>query len=119
MSTQRHEIAAWLGPALADLSDEQVDQIADAFETIQARYEGKDADDDAEAARSGAAQVIIGDDDLETIAAAYLAARRLERERMAALTGAIAATAAQGESEVRIADMAGVTRMTVRKALGK
>ena len=61
----------------------------------------------------------IGDSTLEVIADNWRRAKSMERDAMARLTGAIIASAVQGQPETVIAERAGVNRMTVRKALGK
>lgn len=116
---QDHEIDAYLGDVEA--TDEQRQQIRTAWETIAARYADADPQDPdaATLAPAAAVQVVLGDTTLDDLGGAYVAARRMEREAMAALTGGIAAAAAQGMRETAITDATGVTRMTVRKALGK
>ena len=61
----------------------------------------------------------IGDSTLEVIADNWRRAKSMERDAMARLTGAIIASAVQGQPETVIAERAGVNRLTVRKALGK
>ena len=60
-----------------------------------------------------------GDSTLEVIADNWRRAKSMERDAMARLTGAIIASAVQGQPETVIAERAGVNRLTVRKALGK
>ena len=62
---------------------------------------------------------VVGDSTLEVIADNWRRAKSMERDAMARLTGAIIASAVQGQPEATIAERAGVNRMTVRKALGK
>lgn len=111
---QDYELDAWLGDT--QVTDGQRAALHAAADAIAARYPEEDLADSREQAFSAAAMLILGDDTLETIADQWRAARRLEQERHAALTGAL--IAADG-SEVALAERAGVTRMTVRKALGK
>ncbi|WP_234057912.1 hypothetical protein [Microbacterium sp. NFH-22A-Y] len=108
---------AYLGPFAADASDEQKSALTRAARMVDARYPGPD--DDSEQAMSGAAQIILGDDSLEGLAATYVRARRAERDAMAQLVGAIIAESGKNASEVALADRSGLTRVTVRKALGK
>lgn len=112
----RHDIEAWLGTAAADATDEQINTLTQAADTIADRWPDPDDADSREQALSAAAQVILGDDTLEAIAASWQAARRVERDRMAALTGALIATPG---SERELSERANVARMTLRKALGK
>lgn len=113
---QPFDVDAWLGPAAADTTPEQRAQITDAAARVAARYPDPDLSDAREAALNAAAKVILGDDTLEDISAGYLTQRRILAERHAELTGALIAT---GGTETSLAQRAGVTRITVRKALGK
>ncbi len=112
---QQYELEAWLGPALAEMTPDQVDAMARYADMIAARY-----DDDAlrSVAAGGALQIILSDGALEQIGEALARARQEEREAMAILTGALIASA-DTDSESSLARRAGVTRVTVRKALGK
>lgn len=112
---EEHELTAWLDDT--EVTDEQRAALHRAADLAQARY-GEDMQGEREVAFTAAAQLILGDDTLDGFAAAYERARRAERDAMAALTGAIIAASAT-MSEVAIAQQTGVTRMTVRKALGK
>lgn len=56
---------------------------------------------------------------LRLAAKAWASARTVEREASASVHEAIRAAAALGVSETRLAKVAGVDRMTVRRALGK
>ena len=112
---QQYELEAWLGPALAEMTPDQVDAMTRYADMIEDRY----ADD---ALRSfvarGALLIILADSTLEQIGEALARARQEEREAMAILTGALIASA-DTDSESSLARRAGVTRVTVRKALGK
>ena len=111
---QPYELDAWLGDA--DLTTEQRAAFGRMVEMIAERY----TDDDAVGeGMGGALTVILGDDTLEGVAEEWARARAAERDAMARLTGAIIASAVQGQPETVIAERAGVNRLTVRKALGK
>ena len=112
---QRHELEAWLGPALAGMTPDQVDAMARYADAIKDRY-----DDEAlrGLAAGGALLVTLADSTLEQLGEALARARQEEREAMAMLTGALIASA-DTDSESSLARRAGVTRVTVRKALGK
>lgn len=64
------EIIDWLGDFASTVSDEQIDAIAEAATTIEQRWPDPDDADTREQALSAAAQVILGGDTLENIAAA-------------------------------------------------
>ena len=110
---QRHE--ALLGPALAEMTPDQVGAMVRYADMIEARY-----DDDAlrSFVARGALLIVLADSTLEQIGEALARARQDEREAMAILTGALIASA-DTDSESSLARRAGVTRVTVRKALGK
>lgn len=112
---QRHELEAWLGPTLAEMTPDQVAAMAHYADMIEARY-----DDEAlrSAAAGGALQIVLSDGTLEQLGEELARARQEEREAMAILTGALIASA-ETDSESSLARRAGVTRVTVRKALGK
>jgi hypothetical protein len=111
---QDYELDAWLGDT--EMTGEQRAALHAAAAAIADRYPHADLADSREQALSAAAMLIVGDDTLEGVAAQWREARQVEQARHAALTGAL--IAAEG-SEVALAERAGVTRMTVRKALGK
>lgn len=113
---QDYELDAYLGDA--EVTPEQRAAIRKALDLVSARY-SEEGDPDATTAASTATQVIIEDTDLAAVSEQWVQARRVERDRWAALVGAMIAAAATGVPETRIAETAGVTRMTVRKALGK
>lgn len=113
---QDYELDAYLGDFARQVTDEQRAALHRAADAVAGRYPAPDLADSRERAFSAAAQVILDDATLEEVAAAWRDAYRLAVERHDALTGALIAA---GGSEVSLAERAGVTRMTVRKALGK
>lgn len=58
---ERYELEAWLGPALPELTPEQVDRLHREAEAISARYPDPDDADDREAALTAAVQYLLGD----------------------------------------------------------
>ena len=107
---------AWLGPALDEMTDEQLEAFDDAARKIFDRYP---ADDDDPAARtealSGALMVILGDDTLEGLGAAYRQAVEATSEAHGRLIGAVIACRELGPSE--ISRQSGLSRVSVTKAL--
>ena len=119
---QPYELDAWLGDT--ELTDEQRATFARTVEAIADRYPGRDHgqrpdEESITEAMTGALQVLLCDDTLEGLSAAWQRTRAAERDAMERLTGAIIAEAQGGAPEVQIAERASVARMTVRKALGK
>jgi hypothetical protein len=122
MTTQRHEIEAWLGHDFRDqLTDEQIDEFVRIADDIGERYPDQDDSDEREAALIAAYRVITGDlDVIEEQARRLLSARIAEAEAMAALKqAAISAIDSGQETQAGFARRAGVDRMTIRSWLGK
>src|SRR5690606_32815716 len=74
---ERHELEAWLGPALDQLTPEQVSRLHREAGDITARYPDPDDADDREAALTAATQYLLGELTVEE-------AGRRRRETMAA-----------------------------------
>lgn len=114
------DLTAWLGPAADDLTDEQraaFDDAARAYFALPLHTERDPADDLANSAEdddalSAILQDILGEGSLMEATRVLWAAQH-------AHTGWIRAMAARGMSEVQIAEQSGITRVTVRKRLGK
>jgi len=68
---------------------------------------------------TGAAKLILGDESVATLGAAWQAARAAEREAMAELRGALVAAHLRGAHKTDLATQAGVNRRTVDRALGR
>lgn len=113
----------WLGPAADTVTDNQLEQLDAASAAIDARWPEPDLADTREAALAAAAQVILGDGSLESFGERYQAARAVERERHAELTGALIAGSTGARSgagsESDLVARSGASRLTVRKAIGK
>ena len=112
----------WLGhvPETADVTDEQCEEIARAWETLDGLMAAEDEDDpDRAPATSGAAAYVLGGLTLADAGRAVMAARMAHTEAMATLQGAMVAAAQAGVPETRIAEESGMSRMTVRARLGK
>lgn len=116
---QRHELEAWLGPALSDLAPEQVDRLIEAAQEIEQHYGDPDDADLREAALSAAVQYLLGDITPEQ-AAAELAAARLVQARASAAAQQIAAMMVfDGVPKARAARQCGIDRMTLLTRLGE
>lgn len=111
---QEHELAGLLGPAYEETTQEQRERVHAAAEILDRLYDPND--DLSASALTGALMVILGDDDLSNAAHAWHTARAAEAKAHAHLRGAIISTPG---SERDLAARAGVSRETVRKALGK
>ena len=107
---------AWLGPALDEMTDEQLDAFDDAAREIQDRWPGSEDDPAAGTEQlSGALMVILGDDTLEGLGAAYRQAVEATSEAHGRLIGAVIVSRDLGPSE--ISRQSGLSRVTVTKTL--
>lgn len=107
----------YLGEFAADATDEQKTAIAAAAAQIDDRF-GEDGDD-REQALSGAVQVILGDSNVPELARARQLVQGAANDAYNQLKGAIIAAHQAGESEYALTAASGVTRVTIRKILGK
>lgn len=113
---QDYERDAWLGPALEEMSDEQLEAFDAAARQIFDRYPADDDDPAAGTeALSGALMVILGDDTLDGLGGAYRQAVEAASEAHGRLIGAVIASRDFGPSE--ISRRSGLSRVTVTKAL--
>ena len=111
-----NERDAWLGPALEQMTDEQLEAFDDAARQIFDRYPATEDDPDAAAeALSGALMVILGDDTLAGLGGAYRLAVEAASEAHGRLIGAVIASRDLGPSE--ISRRSGLSRVSVTKAL--
>lgn len=120
MTTRRHELEAWLGPALDELTPEQVDQLHRESDRIGERYPDPDDQDLRDAALSAATQYLLGETSIDDVGR-ELTEIRLREARAYAAAYQIATLAAEaGMPEAEVARRVGIDRMTVRrKILGK
>lgn len=117
---QDHELRGFLGHVYDETTPEQREQISSAADQISTRWPDSDLTDLRTEAMNAAVAVILGDDTDTGIAQQWARARHAERMAHAQLTGAIiAGQLVAPESESSQADRLGVTRVTLRKALGK
>lgn len=119
MTTTREDLTPWLGDTAADLTTEQLDRLCAEADRIDARYPDPDEADERNAALSAAVQYLLGDADASTAGAELAAARAAAERAMVAAQQIAVMTVADGGSEAETARRIGVTRMTVRQALGK
>lgn len=116
---QRHELEAWLGPALPELTDEQVDRLHTEAVRVYARYTDPDEQDLRDAAMSAAVQYLLGQTDLDE-AGANLTKARLKLARVMAAAKQVAAmAAADGTPDAEAARRANIDRMMLLEVLGK
>lgn len=127
MTTQQHEIEAWLGDDHG-LTPGQVEALREASDVIAARYPDPDDRAEREAALTVARRILTEDPAL--VVAELADARRKARETLARVTAGLWQAAVMtvdvgvrgrkhSDSENAFAVRAGVDRKTVRTWLGK
>ena len=121
-TTQLHEVREWLGgiPETEHVTDDQVAAIARAWDRLAELHPDLDPDDpDRAEAGTAAAMYILGDATVADAGAEVARYRMGLISAMEALTGAMVAADQAGASEAEIARESGLTRVTVRKRLGR
>lgn len=121
MSTQRHEIEAWLGDDHG-LTDEQIDVLTRTAQAIEEQYPDEDDRDDRASALTAAYRLMTEapEDLVAELARQRVEARAAERAALVALRQIAVTRITNGDAtESGFAQQAGVDRMAVRKWLGK
>ncbi len=117
--TTRDDVAAWLGPAEAEMSDEQIDRFIDVWDAVDDRYPDPDDQPIRDEVLSAAVQYLLGDV-TTTAAGDRLRRARADSERALAAARQVALMAvADGAAEAATARELGVDRMALRGWLGK
>lgn len=110
---ERYELEAWLGPALEDLTQEQVDRLHREAQAITTRYPNPDDADDREAALTAAVQYMLGELTVEEAGRRRRETRAAERHaRVQAIQVALMA-AADGMPTATAARAAGIDRQVL------
>lgn len=110
---ERYELEAWLGPALEDLTPEQVARLHQEARAIHDRYPDPDDADDREAALIAATQYLLGDLTLEEAGKRRRETRAAERHaRVQAIQVSLMA-AADGMPTASAARVAGLDRQVL------
>jgi uncharacterized protein YcfJ len=117
---QDHEMRAWLGPALDELTADQITRLHAESDAIDERYPEPDDEMLRQTALAAAVQYLLGETTPEGAGRALAAARRVEGEAFAA-SMQIARMACDDRllTEVDAAAVCRIDRMSVRRARGK
>lgn len=122
---QRYELDAWLGDAATELTDEDIEQLLRDANAIEERYPDPDDADDQQTAITTVLRLSTEDHEtvLNELADKLYAARRADHDARVALRQAALSLIHHGGkgiySEQGFAQVAGVTRMSVREWIGK
>lgn len=118
---ERHELEAWLGPALPELTAQQLDRLTAEADRIGHRYPHEDDADMAGAALSAAVQYLLGETTPGDVQRALTETRLAEARAFAAAiqigTMLVADSGGRGKSDA--ARRVGVDRMSLLKGLGE
>src|SRR5690606_15310302 len=110
---ERHELEAWLGPALEDLSPEQVDRLHREAEAIDERYPDPDDADDREAALTAAVQYLLGELTVEEAGRRRRETREAERHARVQAIQVACMAEADGMPAAAAARAAGIDRQVL------
>lgn len=124
------ELRAWLGPAADEMTDEQMEKFGGIVQAVEALYPHPVREDDGtippddlrderQEAMASALQVLLGDAVPAEIGGDLSRARAGLADAMARARGAAIGGAAIGISELELEREIGLSRMTIRKILGK
>lgn len=120
MSAVDDELRAWLGPANDDLTEEQIETLAEQARDIAARYPDPDEQPEREAAMATTVQFLLDEIDPRDVARTLIAARAEERRAyVTAEQAAVLLHRLDGVPKARAADSVGISRMSLLKALGE
>jgi hypothetical protein len=120
-----HDLMAWLGPATAELTAEQIDLIQTLCRDIDERWPDPDEQPEREAALSAVVQYLLGDTTPETARRTLVEARRRWDEAKAASTWLGVAIVRERQRAGRrpekavVARDVGIDRMALLRALGE
>lgn len=113
------DLMAWLGPAAADLTAEQLETLAEEAHRIADRYPDPDEQAERDAALSAVVQYLLGDATPEDAGRALVAARLREREAFATAEAVAVMLVRDGSAKAAAARRVGIDRMSLLKALGE
>lgn len=109
----RHEVENYLGPALDELNEEQIDELITEFQDIAHRYD--EDDPSREAAWAAAVEYMLGNTNADQSSDDY---RKADLERKKTLAAAIQVTHMSGMTHSAAAQRIGISRNTLRSYLG-
>lgn len=113
---QRHELTAWLGPAAAELTPEQITRIGQVARDLAERFPDEG---DRETALSTAVQYLLGDTTADEIGRRLLDARLAARAAYVAAEQYAVMLVDDGAPKAVAARAVGIDRMSLLKALGE
>lgn len=119
MTYDMDALMVWLGPAAGDLTASQLELVAEADRSIEARYPDPDDQDKREAALSAAVQYLLGDTSADEVRRELDAARAAERRARAAATQVAVMMVRAGGEKKGSAITVGIDRMALLEALGE
>lgn len=112
-------LMAWLGPAAAELTPEQIERAADASRDIDTRYPDPDEEQERQAALSATVQYLLGETTAAEAEGALITARARERDAYVAAVQVAVMMVRDGTPKATAARECGIDRMSLLKALGE
>lgn len=112
-------LIAWLGPAAEEMTDEQVERFAAISRDVDRRYPDVDEQPMRDAALGAAVQYMLGETTPEDARRALGEARMAEACASAASQQIAVMLVEEGTYEIPAAEAVGISRPTLRRALGK
>jgi hypothetical protein len=116
---QLNDLKPWLGDALAQLDADQLARLQRESDRIDAAHPEPDLSYMWDAAMSIAVQHVLGEANPDDVGRALMTARREEAAALAAAKQLAVMLVADGATEEEAAEAIGISRLTVRSALGK
>src|SRR5690554_549257 len=110
---ERHELEAWLGPALDQLTPDAIDRLHREAEAIDARYPDPDDADDREAALTAAVQYMLGELTVEEAGRRRRETRAAERHARVQAIQLACMAEADGMPTAAAARVAGIDRQVL------
>lgn len=114
-----NELRAWLGPASAELTPEQIERVDAESRAIEERYPGPDEAPEREAALSAVVQYLLGETTAEDANRELIQARGRERRAYVAALQMAVMLHRDGTPKATAARAAGIDRMKLLEALGE
>jgi hypothetical protein len=113
------ELYAYLGKVADEITDEQRSTMSDVVRLLKRRWPGGSFTEELTEAMRAALGIVLGDATPEEMGQEWAAASAAYDAAQQRITGVIVAMSLADASEYQVAVLLGISRQTVRKALGK
>lgn len=113
------DLMEWLGPAVDELTAEQIERVREEGRRIDERYPERDEQPERDAALSAVVQMLLGETTPDDVRRALIEARAAETRAFAAALAVGVLLVGEGSKKATAALAVGVDRMSLLKALGE